>query len=138
MKEIVISTAERNAELVRKGYEAFNSGDVETLSELFRKDAIWTTPGKSSVAGTRNGQDSIFSHFGRYAAESKGTFKSSLKEICTNEEGNVVGIHHSTGTRNGKKLDTDVCIVFKLDENGQLISGTEFFFDLNNWEDYWS
>jgi ketosteroid isomerase-like protein len=34
-------TADENAAIVRRGYEAFNSADVATLSEVFHENAVW-------------------------------------------------------------------------------------------------
>jgi ketosteroid isomerase-like protein len=34
-----------NADLVRRGYAAFSTGDMATLSELFASDAVWHVPG---------------------------------------------------------------------------------------------
>ena len=39
--------------------------------------------------------------------------------------------------RNGKRLDTECCIVFEV-ENGRVTSGREHFFDLYNWDEFWS
>jgi ketosteroid isomerase-like protein len=52
-------------------------------------------------------------------------------------DGRVVGLHRNVGERNGKKLDTMCCIVFEI-EGGQVKSGTEHFFDLANWDQFWS
>ena len=46
-----MNEAERNAEVVRRGYAAFNSGDMETLTELFDESASWHTPGRGRLAG---------------------------------------------------------------------------------------
>jgi uncharacterized protein len=43
--------ADENAAIIRRGYEAFNSGDMETLTEIFDEGAVWHTPGRSSLAG---------------------------------------------------------------------------------------
>jgi ketosteroid isomerase-like protein len=45
-------TADENAAIVRRGYAAFNSGDVNALSELFDENAVWHAPGRSSLAVT--------------------------------------------------------------------------------------
>ena len=96
-----------NAELVRRGYAAFNAGDMETLTELFHENASWHTPGSSPIAGDRHGRDDVFAQFGRYGGETAGTFKAELKWVATDDEGRVVGVHHNTAERNGKQLDTD-------------------------------
>jgi hypothetical protein len=40
-----------NAEIVRRGYEAFNNADIDTLAELMDENASWHTPGRSPIAG---------------------------------------------------------------------------------------
>jgi ketosteroid isomerase-like protein len=36
--------AHPNENLVRRGFDAFSKGDVDTLRELFDQDAVWHTP----------------------------------------------------------------------------------------------
>jgi len=126
-----------NAEIIRRGYQAFNAGDVNTLMELFDENASWQTPGRSSAAGDRKGREAVFAQFGRYGGETNGTFKAELKQLAADDDGRVVGFHHNSGERNGKRLDTDCCIIFEL-KDGRIISGTEHFFDLYNWDEFWS
>ena len=137
METTAMSIAEKNTEVVRRGYAAFNAGDINTLNELFHDNSSWHTPGKSSVAGHRKGKSAVFDQFGRYGGETNGTFKATLKTVAVCDDGRVVGVHHNSGSRNGKKLDVDCCIVFEIKE-GQIFSGKEFFFDLNNWDEFWS
>lgn len=124
-------------EVVRSGYEAFNNADIAALNEIFHDDSSWHTPGKSSVGGLRQGKAAVFSQFGRYGGETNGTFKATLKTVALCEDGRVVGIHNNSGERNGKKLDSDCCIIFEV-KDGQIISGKEYFFDLSNWDEFWS
>jgi ketosteroid isomerase-like protein len=129
--------ANDNAELVRRGYAAFNSGDLDTLTEIVDEDASWHTPGRSPIAGDYLGRDAVFGQFGRYAGDTGGTFRADLKEVFTSEDGRVIGLHHNSAHRNGKTLDTNCCIVFEI-ANGRMISGREHFFDLGNWDEFWS
>jgi hypothetical protein len=135
METTMIKTS--NAETVRRGYAAFNAADLATLNEIFHDNASWHTPGKSPAAGLRKGKDVVFTQFGRYGGETNGSFKAILKTVAVCDDGRVVGIHHNTGERKGKKLDVDCCIVFEF-KDGQVISGTEYFFDLNAWDEFWS
>ena len=75
--------------------------------------------------------------FGRYGGETNGTFRAELREVAADGEGHVVGVHRNTGTRNGKQLDVDCCIVFEI-RNGRAMSGREYFFDLHAWDAFWS
>jgi len=129
--------SQESAELVRRGYEAFNTADIATLTEIVDENASWHTPGRSPIAGEYQGRDAVFGQFGRYAAETGGTFKAELMEVFTADDGRVVGLHRNTGERHGKRLDTDCCIVFEV-EDGHVVSGREHFFDLGNWDEFWS
>lgn len=126
-----------NAQLVRRGYAAFNAADMETLTKIFDENASWHTPGRSSLAGDRKGLDAVFAQFGRYGGETKGSFKAELLDVFESAEGRVVGVHHNTGERNGKRLDVFCCIAFEF-KNGRCISGREYFFDLYAWDEFWS
>jgi len=126
-----------NAGLIIRGYAAFNSADIDTLTEIFDENASWHTPGRTSIGGDRKGRDAVFAQFGRYGGETKGTFRANLLDVFESEDGGVVGLHRNTGERNGKRLDVLCCIVFEL-KNGRMISGREHFFDLYAWDEFWS
>lgn len=51
-----MNEAEQNAETVRRGYAAFNSGDMKTLTEFFDRSATWHTPGRNPIAGDHKGR----------------------------------------------------------------------------------
>ena len=57
--------------------------------------------------------------------------------MFTADDGRVIGLHHNSADRNGKRLDTDYCIVFEV-VKGRIVSGLEHFFDLANWDEFWS
>jgi ketosteroid isomerase-like protein len=132
-----ITTEHPNAALVRRGYEAFNTADMETLTEILDENASWHTPGHSPIAGDHQGRDAVFAQFGRYGGDTGGTFKAELKQVFTSADGRVIGLHHNSAERNGKQLDTDCCLVVEI-ENGRMTSGREYFFDLDNWDEFWS
>ena len=129
--------ARENAPLVRRGYEAFNSADMETLSEIFDERASWHTPGRGPIAGDHRGREATFAQFGRYVGETGGTFKATLQHVLTSDDGRVVGVHHNTAERDGKHLDVDCCIVFEV-EDGRITDGREHFSDLYAWDEFWT
>jgi uncharacterized protein len=126
-----------NAAIVRRGYEAFNAGDLAKLIELFGANVSWHTPGRSRLAGDIVGREAVSARLGRCLAETGGTFKADLKRVLTDEVGRVIGIHHSVAERDGKHLDVYCCIVFEL-ENGRIVDGREHFYDLQAWDEFWS
>jgi len=127
----------KNPEIVRRGYAAFNAADIQTLTEVFGETTRWTTPGNSPIAGVTKDREGTFAQFGRYLEGTGGTFKAELRYVTADDEGRVVGVHHNSGTRNGKRLDTDCCITFRI-ENGRVVEGKEHFLDQANWDAFWS
>ncbi|MCF6116082.1 hypothetical protein L2449_03980 [Mesorhizobium muleiense] len=67
-----VTLRNQNSELVRRGCAAFNSGDMDTLSQIIDESCIWHTPGKSPIAGDYEGRESTFGQFGRYGGETTG------------------------------------------------------------------
>lgn len=132
-----MNTAEKNAKTVRRGYEAFNSGDMKTLTEIFDERAVWHTPGRSFLAGDYKGREATFAHFGQFGEGTGGTFKAVLKDVFASEDDRVVGFHHNTAKRKGKNLDVWCCLVFEF-KDGRVIDGREYFFDLYAWDEFWS
>ena len=56
-----------NKDFIKRGYEAFSSGDLDTVMSLFDDDCEWVQPGQSSVSGTFHGKAEVMEHFGRLA-----------------------------------------------------------------------
>ena len=56
---------QQNLEIVRRGYEAFGRGDIETLLGLFDEQIVWRTPGPAELptAGTRRGRQQVAEFF---------------------------------------------------------------------------
>lgn len=132
-----IMTAEQSAEVVRRAYHAFNTADLDLFTTLSTEDFTWETPGTSPRAGLRKGRAAVYEQYGTYLSATGGTFKAELHFVTSDGQGRVIGVHRNTGTRNGKKLDTMCCITFEV-KDGKVVSGKEHFFDLYNWDQFWS
>ena len=128
-------SAEEDVATVRRGYEAFNTGDVETLLGMFDENASWHTPGRGSLAGDHVGRDATVAYFGELGAQTNGTFQATLVQLTAGDD-RVIGIHRNTGERNGKQLDIECCLVFEL-KDGKIVDGSEHFDDLYAWDDFW-
>jgi uncharacterized protein len=133
----IMSDADKNAEIVRRGYEAFNTGDMKTLTELFDENASWHTPGRGPLASDYKGRDATFAYFGRLGGDTGGTFKAALQHLMKSDDGRVVGVHRNTAERAGKHLDVECCLVFEL-KNGRIVDGSEHFDNLYAWDEFWS
>ena len=50
---------QENKEVVKRGYEAFAAGDIQTVMSLFDDDIEWVQPGDSTVSGTFHGKTEL-------------------------------------------------------------------------------
>ena len=87
--------------LVRRGYAAFNSGDVDTLRSVLSHDVVQHVPGTSQIAGTYKGIDSVLGFYGKLAELTDGTFRAHLLSVFGDGQGHVTSVHQLTATRNG-------------------------------------
>ncbi|MBV9680182.1 MAG: nuclear transport factor 2 family protein [Solirubrobacterales bacterium] len=130
-------TADENAAIIRRGYAAFNSGDMNTLNGLFDENAVWHTPGRSSLAGDHQGREATFAYFGQLGQGTGGSFRAELQQLLADDDDCVVGIHRNTAERGGKHLAVDCILVLQLKDGG-VIEGSEHFRDLYAWDEFWA
>jgi uncharacterized protein len=128
--------ATENAELVRRGYEAFNAGDLATLGELFAEDAVWYAAGSGVLSGTKQGRDAILAYFGELGARSQGSFQATVHDIVGGEN-HTVGLQQSHAESDGKTLDVATAISFVL-RDGKVVEGREFFEDTAKADEFWT
>jgi ketosteroid isomerase-like protein len=87
--------------LVRRGYTAFNTGDMATLTTLMAKDVVQRVPGTSVVGGDHKGIDAVLAMYGQLAELTGGTVQAHLVDLHSDGHGHVNAIHVLSGTRNG-------------------------------------
>src|SRR2546423_6977835 len=125
-----------NAATVRRGYEAFGKGDMETLGELLA-DTVWHVPGRSQLAGDYKGFAEIGGQFFTRLGElSGGTFSVELHDVLGNDE-HVTSIHVGRGDRNGKHLESRGVLVWHF-ENGKAVEVWDMFYDQYAEDDFWA
>ncbi|MDQ0028409.1 nuclear transport factor 2 family protein [Arthrobacter bambusae] len=128
--------ATENAELVRRGYEAFNSGDLATLSELFAEDAVWHVAGTGVLSGTKQGRDEILAYFGELAARSQGTFQAAVQDVVGGEN-HTIALQQTRAENDGKTLDIATVISFVV-RDAKVVEGREFFEDTAKVDEFWT
>jgi uncharacterized protein len=102
-----------NTMLMKRAYEAFDTGDLDALRELIAEDAVWHQPGDNAISGDYVGRDAIFDYFGKLLEHSDGTFKAEVVDIIADDE-RVVAIQHSMARRNGDVYDTRDVLVSEV------------------------
>ena len=91
-----------NKETIKRGYEAFSSGDVDTVMSLFDDDIEWVQPGDSAISGTFHGKTEVQEHFGRMAQ--KG-LTVKLNQLIAEGDTVVAITEVSVGDETGEDAD---------------------------------
>ncbi len=129
-------TASGNAALMREGYEAFATGDLDRVKEMFDTDIVWHEPGHSRIAGDYRGVDAVLGFFGKLFEESEGTFRAEPVDILADDDRAVV-LQHTMATRDGKALDVTQPVVWEI-RNGKPYEVTLYAYDMDEHDAFWS
>jgi ketosteroid isomerase-like protein len=126
-----------HAQLVRKGYEAFTRGDMDTLRGLLTSDCTHHVPGSHPLSGDFKGQDAIIEMYRRLSAETGETMQVELRNILVDGRGHAVAVHRFSAERGGKRYDEEGAIVFRIvgDKASDLDECVE---DIDKANDFWS
>ena len=94
-----------NSDALKRGYEAFNSGDAQALSELFADDVRWEGPNTEGVpmSGTHEGKDAVLQALGAIG-ESFETFGVSPDEMVEQGDTIVVLSHIDAKSTSGNEV----------------------------------
>lgn len=128
--------AHPNEELVRRGYEAFNTADVETLREVFADTTIFHEPGRSPISGDYQGLDQVLGFFATLAERSGGTFRATLHDVVANDE-HVVGLHSSDAERDGRRAHSPTVLVFHV-RDGRIAETWSHHHDQHDFDEFWA
>lgn len=102
-----------NVALIRRGFAAFNEGDVVTLSQVIAKDAVQHMPGHNRFSGDHKGLDEILTMYGEMARLTEGDFRAELEEVYANDH-RAVAIYRAQGTRGTRRMDERNALCFEI------------------------
>src|ERR1700738_699832 len=120
--------ANENAELVRRGYEAFQKGDLAAFDNILAEDCVWHVPGRGQLAGDKKGRRAVVEYYGKLAELSEGTVPVELHDVLANDE-HVTGLHRVSAHRAGTSYETTEVIVFHV-QDGRVSEAWEHPFNL--------
>ena len=115
----ITNVVQRNIEMARKGYAAFDKQDMETVMSLITDETVWHGGTRGPLAGDYKGTTQILEFFGTFAQLTQGTYKADIHDILANDEHTVV-LGTSTITRNGKTRDDRFVDVVHPDSEGRV------------------
>ena len=136
MTEVCEIGAQEDVALVRRGYEAFIAGDMDTLRELFTEDAVWHTSGTGGLSGDKKGVGEILAYFGELFSRSQGSLKLTLDDVAAGDR-YTVGVQSNHAERDGRSLDQRSVIVFTI-SGGKVAEALEIAEDTGQASEFWS
>jgi uncharacterized protein len=95
--------AHPNEDLLRRGYEAFGAGDMDTVLALFHPDIAWHNGGSNQTTGDYRGHQEVMGFFGRLMELSGGSFRLDIHDIVAND-GHGVALVTAHGERDGQTM----------------------------------
>ena len=112
-------SAQEDADLVRKGYDAFIAGDMVFLNEHLHENVVWHAPGTNLLSGDHKGREAVLAFFARSVQIALPEFQ--IHDIVASDD-HVVGLLTITWRRNdnNETFVDHVSQVFHLD-GGQVL-----------------
>jgi ketosteroid isomerase-like protein len=108
-----MTKANDNATLIRRGFAAFNAGDVATLKEVLTADCVQHMAGKNRFTGDHKGLDNLLKMYGEIGALTDGTFQAVLSDVYATDQGGIATFT-STARRNGRSLEQKNAMGFTI------------------------
>lgn len=112
------TTTDRVA-LIRRMYDCFNKGDMDTLKrEVFAPDIVWILPGRHPLGGIKHGADEVIAFFQQLNRVGVQVDLTGLDEFG---QDTVVEVHrgHTQRPVNGATLEANNCTHYKI-VNGKI------------------
>ncbi|MBN0046266.1 nuclear transport factor 2 family protein [Streptomyces actuosus] len=126
-----------HAALVRKGYEAFQRGDMDTLRDMMTGDCAQHVPGTHPLSGDHKGTDAILGgYYARLHSETGGTFRVELRNVFVDGRGHAVSVHHFTADRGDRHIDEMGGIVFRI-VGDKITDLDECVADIDRTNEFW-
>ncbi|MFF1557140.1 nuclear transport factor 2 family protein [Streptomyces sp. NPDC058279] len=103
-----------DAALVRRGYEAFNKGDMETLGSLLTADVIHHMPGDNPLSGHHKGRQAVLDLYRAFAEETDGTMRVDLHSVLVDGRGHAMAFHTTRADRADRGIEIHQGIFFTI------------------------
>ena len=129
--------SETNAELLRRGYDAFAEGDVPGVLALFSPEIKWHVPGRNLLSGDYTGHDEVVGFFQKMGELSGGTFELVVHDILDNGADKVVVLVTENAERNGTAVAFEAVHVWRV-QDGLATRFQAFQHDDHDMDAFWS
>jgi uncharacterized protein len=118
--------SQENVEIVRRGFEAWNAGDMDALREIFDPGIVWRAPEGWPEPGPYIGREAVM----RQQEQLRGTWDSDSFQLISDfiDVGDRVAVRYIwRGVGQGPESNIELTGVFTVRKG--TISHIEFFWD---------
>ncbi len=96
--------AHPNEDLLRRGYDAFIAGDMDTVLSIYADDITYHVGGANQLTGEYKGAQEVMGFLGQVMELSGGTFRLEVHDILANDGHGAVMVNFHV-ERGGRSLD---------------------------------
>lgn len=111
------------AEKVHKMYDAFSKGDIPFILSNLHKDCIWEAMGQPEIpfAGIYHGIEDCNNFFNKLSETIE--FSEMVPEHILETGNTVIATGHMKGSvrKNGKLFSSIFCMIYELNDDGQVL-----------------
>ena len=129
--------AKEALDTARRGYEAYERGDVAGMVATWAEGITFHAPGSSDLAGTFRGQDEVLGFLQRLGERSDGTFRLEVHDMLASDQHLVVLCRHSA-QRDGRAIDMPAAHVWHTDLDGKFTEVWVLVEDQGQMDEFWA
>jgi uncharacterized protein len=130
------ASAEANGALIRKAYDAFSRGDIDTVMAMFAPDIVWHVPGRGPLSRDYRGHAEVLGFFGRFMELSNGTFRLRVDDVLARGD-RVVVLCTESAQRGGRSWTAPQVHVWTV-KDGKATAFREYEGDEQGDDEFWS
>ncbi|GAA3373006.1 hypothetical protein GCM10020367_31240 [Streptomyces sannanensis] len=91
--------------LVRRAYEAFGKGDLDTVGSLMTDDVVHHVPGNNTLSGHHTGRAAVLNLYRETGELTDDTMRVELENVLTDGRGHVMTVHKSFGDHGDRGIE---------------------------------
>ncbi|MEV7418254.1 nuclear transport factor 2 family protein [Streptomyces sp. NPDC089919] len=103
-----------DAALVRRGYQAFSTGDMDSLAAIMTADVIHHVPGNSLFSGHHKGREAVLDLYRGLGTETDGTIQVQVESVLADGRGHVMSFHTLRADRGDRGIEIREGLFFTI------------------------
>ena len=133
---MVIDKASANEKLIREGYGAFKTGDLQAVQAMFRDDVTWYAGRAGQLSGEHAGWPAVQDFFIKTMELSDWSFAIEVLDVLAGDTRAAVYVRQ-TARRGDLVLDDRQVHLFEIDADGKVAHVHQYVGDFEATSRFW-